>query len=113
MSEGHLARHVRKMRQVYGRRRRLLLDALQADFGAQLQAIPSEAGLHLAALAPRSGTDLQPLVQKAAQHGISLNALSRYGTGNQPPQAGLVFGYGAIGEAAIPQAMGLLRRLWK
>ncbi|HTD05156.1 PLP-dependent aminotransferase family protein [Undibacterium sp.] len=112
ITEGHLARHVRKMRQVYDRRRQLLLHALQADFGARLQAVPSAAGLHLAAIAPPA-TDLQAIVQRARRQGISINTLSQYCLGRQPRPAGLVFGYGAIGEAAIPPALALLRGLWE
>ncbi|GGC96059.1 MocR-like pyridoxine biosynthesis transcription factor PdxR [Undibacterium terreum] len=110
ISGGHLARHVRKMRQVYDRRRRLVLDALQADFPGRLQALPSAAGLHLAALA-HEGNDLQAIRQQAAAHGVSINTLGQYFIGRQPKQAGLVFGYGAIDEAAIPTAMAILRRL--
>ncbi|MES2106455.1 MAG: PLP-dependent aminotransferase family protein [Pseudomonadota bacterium] len=110
MAEGHLARHVRKMRQVYHRRRQLLLEALQTGFGGQLQAIPSAAGLHLAALAlPQAEDRLRDVVHLARQQGVSVNALSRYCLLKRPAQAGLVFGYGGIDEAAIPPAMLILR----
>lgn len=46
--DGHLARHVRRMRNVYLARRELLLEELSRLDG-WFQPIPSEAGLHLAA----------------------------------------------------------------
>lgn len=110
ISEGHLARHVRKMRLVYDRRRRLLLEALQTGFGPQLRVLPSAAGLHLAALAsPQTAGRLQDIVHRVQQQGLSVNPLSRYCLLKRPAQAGLVFGYGAIGETAIPPAMAILR----
>jgi GntR family transcriptional regulator / MocR family aminotransferase len=40
IAEGHLARHVRKMRRVYQQRRQLLLQILDQDFSRWLEAIP-------------------------------------------------------------------------
>ena len=47
LSEGHLARHVRKMRARYQERRRALLRALEEQCAARLVAIPSSYGLHV------------------------------------------------------------------
>src|SRR5262249_54566255 len=42
IAEGHLARHVRKMRRVYGERRAALLEALTRHCGEALQPLPGE-----------------------------------------------------------------------
>jgi DNA-binding transcriptional MocR family regulator len=48
ISEGHFARHVRKMRLVYGERRDALVDGLTRELGGALDVTVPEAGIHLA-----------------------------------------------------------------
>jgi len=45
IAEGHLARHVRRMRKVYAERRTSLLDALQEHCCDLLDPVPASAGL--------------------------------------------------------------------
>ena len=106
IAEGHLARHVRKMRKVYGERRDALLEAL-ARHG--LAAWPSDAGLHLSAKLPR-GVRAAPLVERAAAAGIRLEGLDGYTFGRGAP-GGLVFGYGMIEAARIGEAVARVARL--
>src|SRR5262249_27553324 len=49
IAEGHLARHVRKMRKVYAERHRALAAALARHCAHRLTTIPAVAGVHLAA----------------------------------------------------------------
>src|SRR4030095_13892990 len=51
IEEGHLARHVRKMREVYRTRHEVLLEGLRRHFGRWLEPVPSMGGMHPAALA--------------------------------------------------------------
>jgi GntR family transcriptional regulator/MocR family aminotransferase len=109
ISEGHLARHVRRMRQVYGARRQLLLNGLRKDFGEWLEPVPSAAGLHLAALAA-VGVDVEEFVQKAQQREVGVYSLRRFQTGRSG-QHGLVFGYGALEARALTEGLARLRRI--
>ncbi|EHP38117.1 GntR family transcriptional regulator [Cupriavidus basilensis OR16] len=110
IAEGHLARHVRKMRRLYGARRQLLLDTLRADFSGRLDPVPCAAGLHLAALwAGRA--DPEPLAARARQQGIGVWTTQEYYLGPQD-RAGLLFGFGAIDEADIAAGLKALRKLW-
>jgi GntR family transcriptional regulator/MocR family aminotransferase len=106
IAEGHLARHVRKMRKIYADRREALLTAL-ARHG--LETWPSDAGLHLSARLPRQ---VRPdaLVERAAVEGIRLEALGGYTLGRSGPN-GLVFGYGLIEAAHIGEAMERIVRM--
>src|SRR5690349_3441594 len=63
INEGHLARHVRKMREIYGARRKTLLDALTTHFEPWLTPLASAAGLHLSATAAPS-VDVDSLVER-------------------------------------------------
>ncbi|SDD72559.1 GntR family transcriptional regulator / MocR family aminotransferase [Variovorax sp. CF079] len=110
IAEGHLARHIRKMRRVYGERRTVLLEALSRHAAGRLELIPSEAGLHLSAWLRGRGR-AETVVERAAGAGIALSSLERYalaGTGTN----GLAFGYGLIDaqriEEAVQRLVGLM-----
>lgn len=109
IAEGHLVRHVRKMRRIYGERRDALLNGLQRDFSRWLEPIPAAAGLHLSAFSAPS-VQVDALVQRARQQGIGIYSLRDYYSGNAP-RAGFVFGYGAIETRAIKEGLSELRRL--
>ncbi len=108
IDEGHLARHVRKMRKIYGERRRRLIDAISAHCGGWLQPIPGAAGLHLAArLDP--AIDAGRMVERALTEGIRTQSLARFATRAGAPN-GLAFGFGMIATERIEPA---IRRLAK
>ena len=109
IAEGHLARHIRRMRKLYGARRSALLDALARHGAGRLEAIPSDAGLHLSAWL-HGGVHDHVVVERAAAAGITLPPLSRFAPEPQAPDApnGLAFGFGLIAE---PQIDGAIRRL--
>jgi len=105
--DGHLARHIRKMRKVYGERRQLLLNHLSRDFDRYLEPIASAAGLHLAAFSTFSVT-ADTLAQRARRRGIGVYSLRPFYAGKVSRQ-GLLLGYGAIDERGIREAMARLR----
>lgn len=105
IAEGHLARHVRKMRSVYEQRRRALLAALERYAGNRIKPIPGLAGLHLAARL--DSHDADRLAAGAAATGIGLETLSRYA--DDPASVnGIAMSYGTIAVEAID---GAIRRL--
>lgn len=106
--EGHLARHVRKMRAIYGERRQLLLDTLKADLGRWLEPIPSFYGMHVAARAPAS-LDLEAAMATLQRRNVNMHTLARYYSGPQPMN-GLVFGYGAVDLVEMRRGLSQLRR---
>ena len=107
IAEGHLARHVRKMRQVYRQRRQRLLMRLHKDLSPWLRPIPSFYGMHVAALA-RAPLDLEPVAEALLGSGVKIHTLDRYFLG-APTLTGLVFGYGAADTDGIDQGLSLLR----
>jgi GntR family transcriptional regulator/MocR family aminotransferase len=110
ISEGHMARHVRKMRKLYAERRELMMSGLQAHFSPWLEPIPASGGMHLTALA-REMLDYDAIARNARQRNMdvrSLQTLSANGNG----QTGLVFGYGATAPQAITEGLLQLRRLF-
>jgi GntR family transcriptional regulator/MocR family aminotransferase len=109
INEGHLARHVRKMREIYGARRKTLLDALAADFEPWLTPLASAAGLHLSAAAAPSVDD-DALVERAIQSGVGISSTRSYHMG-RVSKLGIVFGYGTIDQRGITEGLARLRKL--
>jgi GntR family transcriptional regulator/MocR family aminotransferase len=107
IAEGHLARHARRMRAVYGERRCRLLEGVHEELGRWLAPIPGSAGLHVGTRAI-AGLDVPRVVAAARALGVNVDSIDRYAIGRDDAR-GLLFGYGAIDAAAIPTALRLLR----
>ena len=108
---GHLARHVRKMRNIYGARRQVLLERLQRDFGRWLVPIESSAGLHLT-VRTASAADADAIAAQALALGLGVRSLGDFYTGRQTVP-GLALGYGSIDEQGIAEGLARLRRIWR
>ena len=108
IAEGHLTRHVRKMRDLYKQRRQLLLDLVQDKLMPWLHPIPSFYGMHIAALA-QPGVDLEAVSRELLRQQVKIHTLSRYFLG-PPTQTGLVFGYGTVDLPEIRRGVSALRK---
>ena len=107
--DGHLARHVRRMRAVYAQRRQVLLEAISRELADWLEPIPSEAGLHLAARV-RDPARAERVIAKARQYVPGSIAAADYAFELVPVPA-VVFGFGAIDEESIAPALRKLREV--
>jgi GntR family transcriptional regulator/MocR family aminotransferase len=108
IADGHLARHVRKMRRIYAERRTALLAALAEHSGDLLDPIPAPAGLHLTALL-RVPVPAVDVVQRAAKLGVAVDPLDTYAATSTATR-GLVLGFGQIEAARIDEAVRILVR---
>jgi GntR family transcriptional regulator / MocR family aminotransferase len=105
---GHLARHVRRMRQIYKQRRQLLLTAIESELGKWLEPVPSFYGMHIAAVA-RTSQDLDRLAEALQGQHLRIHTLSRYYLW-PPARSGLIFGYGAPDLQEIQRGLATLRK---
>jgi GntR family transcriptional regulator/MocR family aminotransferase len=99
MTEGHLERHLRRMRSLYAERQGVLLSAASQFLNERLELQPAEAGLHLVARMPRE-TDDMALARQAAIEGVAVQPLSRYYRG-PVVERGLLLGYACATEGEI------------
>jgi GntR family transcriptional regulator/MocR family aminotransferase len=106
--EGHLARHVRRMRSVYAGRREALLEALHGALSPWLAPIPSEAGLHLAARI-RDPALAPVIVEKLRVHAPGALSIAEYSDAPDVAPA-ITFGYGLIDAQAIATSLAALAR---
>lgn len=110
IADGHLLRHLRRMRELYRARQGVLINALAAASGGAVRLAPSLHGMHLVVPAP-DGCDDAAVTQAAAAHGVLLAPLSRYTVA--APQRGWLLGYAGYDAPALEaaaQAIGPLLR---
>lgn len=106
--DGHLARHVRRMRPIYAERRDALLAGLDQELGEWLEPIASEAGLHLAARV-RDPRRAPAILARALPLLPGAQAIADYAMAPLPRPA-ITFGYGVIDAEAIGPALRRVRR---
>lgn len=91
MQQGHFARHLRKMRQLYAIRRGYLVEALERVFGSSLHIQPQAGGIQVLAYLNEYQSD-KALATAALAAGLGVKALSEWDAGT-PPQNGLLMGF--------------------
>jgi len=107
---GGFARHVRRMARVYRTRHEMLVNALTRELADHLELIPSNAGLHVTALALKASTrETAAVARRAADAGVAIQTLASFAVGAAAP-AGIVLGYGAIPTGRIEEGFHRLRR---
>ncbi|MFB6272079.1 MAG: PLP-dependent aminotransferase family protein [Salinibacter sp.] len=99
LEEGHFERHLRRMRTLYAERQSVLIEALNANLGDQIDISSDEAGLHLTVFL---NDDLDDQVVSAAleEQGVVAPPLSFYAS-RSLDREGLVLGYAALNESDI------------
>jgi GntR family transcriptional regulator / MocR family aminotransferase len=103
IAQGHLARHIRRMRPIYAQRRQALVRGIDQHLGRWLEVLPGNAGLDLCA---RSlGNSSAPAVLQASlNHLPGALPLSAHAMG-RPRMHGLCIGYGCVEVDQIVRAV--------
>jgi GntR family transcriptional regulator/MocR family aminotransferase len=111
IAEGHLARHVRRMRGLYFERQAVLVRLLNQRLADVLDVRPAEAGMHVVAFLPDSANDVA-LSQRLLDAGVVANPLSSRYLGGQR-RRGLLLGFSAWPEAQQADAVQRLATVLK
>jgi GntR family transcriptional regulator/MocR family aminotransferase len=99
MSEGHLERHVRRMRRLYKRRREVLIAALDRHFGRNASVRGDAAGMHLLVrFAPRDMT------RRAERRGVRLISADPYYMSDKSPNE-FIISFSAAGERVLAEGI--------
>lgn len=107
IDEGHMARHLRRMRRLYASRREMFKQMCAAELADWLQVLPGDSGIQMVGLLADGSSD-QAVVAEARQRGMSISPLSiqyRHGSARQ----GLVLGYAGANEPAMHRGVTALR----
>jgi GntR family transcriptional regulator/MocR family aminotransferase len=99
MSAGHLERHIRRMRRIYGLRRAALIEALRDRFGETMSVLGEAAGMHAYV------RFADPAVaERAARNKVQLCPVGEYFLGDAPPNDYLL-GFSMLTERSIREAV--------
>lgn len=110
IAEGHLERHVRRIRTRHAARRSALLDAIARELGGRARVVGVEAGLHvLVRLEEVSRRGVRQLREACRERGVGVYPASPF-YAKPPAHAELLLGYGGLGERAIREGIRRLRR---
>ncbi len=105
LTRGDFDRHLRHMRPLYRARRDTLLGALRTRL-PELRPVGASAGLHVLAWLP-ADLDEAAVIERAAAGGVKVDGVRRYHVAGDGP-GGLLFGYGAVPEAAIEEGVRII-----
>jgi GntR family transcriptional regulator/MocR family aminotransferase len=106
LSEGHFARHLRRMRRLGRARRDALLAALRRHFGTSV-ALPSAAtGMHV--MVRLEGIDAAALAAGARRRGVGVYPAAPYYAARSADPSALLLGFGALNERAIDAGIARL-----
>lgn len=108
MREGYFETHIRRIRAIYGERRQVLMDALQAEL-PELRIEPADQGMHIVVWLPK-GLDDVAVASAANTAGIALRALSPMGSSHRQ-LSGLMLGFGGFTAKQLGDAVKTLRRV--
>ena len=101
ITEGHLLRHLRRMRELYQQRQAALIESLRKASGGALVLLPSGQGMHLVHEVGNEVDDTR-LSRQAGEAGVYLAPLSLYCVEAQ--RKGWVLGYAGFDDAALRSA---------
>jgi GntR family transcriptional regulator / MocR family aminotransferase len=105
IADGHLGRHLRRMRDLYASRLAALIDGGKRYLKGLLEISEVRAGLYTAAFL-KNGMTSRQAEKAAATHDVEVVAIDRYSLKSPDPK-GVVLGFAAFDEATI--RAGLIR----
>jgi GntR family transcriptional regulator/MocR family aminotransferase len=103
LADGHFARHLRRMRVVYGERRAELIAQARRHLAGLIEIEPGAAGLQVVGWLPDGANDAR-VSAALKRRGLGAPPLSAYAA-ERPLRAGLVFGFAHMRPAEIRSAV--------
>lgn len=112
IGEGHFERHLNKMRNIYKRKRELLVASIQ-KIDSNIKILGADAGLHLLLQVPNQMSEEQ-LIHTASTMGVRVYQCSAYYSNlvDGPEIPTLLLGYAMITEKEIVASCQLLQQAW-
>ncbi|WP_414583366.1 PLP-dependent aminotransferase family protein [Scytonema sp. PCC 10023] len=103
IEQGHLERHIRKMRSLYDKRRQALVEALKVHFGEKATILGEKAGIHVMVRFYTPLSD-EEIMQRAALLGVGMiSAAPHYLKSHS--QGEFIFGYGELTEEQLVESI--------
>jgi GntR family transcriptional regulator / MocR family aminotransferase len=106
--DGHLGRHLRRMRQLYADRLGVLVDAARAQLAGALELAPADAGMHVIGWLAR-GHDPERIVADARARDVEVSAVRWSAPSGE--RHGLELGFSAIAPRELRRGVEELAQL--
>ncbi|MBA3716016.1 MAG: PLP-dependent aminotransferase family protein [Pyrinomonadaceae bacterium] len=108
-TENHFSRHLRRMRNVYAKRRQALIAAINSEMSDLAEIAPSSAGLHLTVWLDERTNDAE-ICRLAKEKGISCEPLSALSIKRKMRPA-LILGFAPFSEKEISLAVNQIAKI--
>jgi GntR family transcriptional regulator/MocR family aminotransferase len=108
ITEGHFARHIRRMRELYAERLEVFLDCARQKLSGLLEIPTVEAGLQTVGWLAR-GISAAQAAKEAAKEDVEVVPLERYASGSFRKQ-GLLLGFAAVDARELRRGVDQLGR---
>ena len=112
IEQGHLGRHLRRMRKTYEERFSVLLDCAREYISEDLEIANIEAGLQTMGRLLRQDLSAELVAERAAMVGVDVVPLSRYCHAAKIAE-GLQIGFAAVAEHEIKRGVLKLARVFE
>lgn len=99
ISEGHFARHIRRMRTLYEERQAVLVEAVHRELAGLLEVNPSDGGMHLVGWLPQGVNDVH-VSRAVGSYGVYASPFSACAIG-KIKRGGLLLGYAGFEPSEI------------
>ena len=106
IQDGHLTRHICRVRRIYRDRRDRLLALLEQRLGNELAVVPSFYGMHITVIA-RKGIDCEGVSEALATRGIMIHSLRRCFLG-PATRSGFILGFAAADSTVLQTAVNAM-----
>lgn len=112
IEDGHFERHINRMRNIYKKKREVLVSELN-DYKGKVDVLGADAGLHLL-LRVNNGMSEEQLVEKALETGVGIYGISKYYYDKRSLDkvSTVLLGYACMGDEDIRKAIRKLLNCW-
>lgn len=112
IEDGHFERHINRMRNIYKRKREVLVGEL-IEYMGKIDILGADAGLHLL-LRVNNGMSEEQLLRKAHEAGVGVYGVSNYYYGKRSLDevSTVLLGYAGMDDQDIKKAIGRLMKSW-
>jgi len=104
ISSGNFEKYMRRMRKVYGNKRKILEEALKEHFGDAVNILGESAGISLA-VRFKTNLDDETIIKELAKVGVGLRSTSRDYLADTYTKSEFFMGYGNVDEKLIAQGV--------
>ena len=109
ITEGHFARHIRRMRELYSERLSVFLESSRSRLAGLLEIPDVEAGLQTVGWLAQ-GISAKQAADEAAKHEVEVIPLSRYFSRVRSGRQGLLLGFAAVDTRELRRGVEQLAR---